>query len=179
MVGSNTAARRFPAALAVYIATSALRSSTSAVSSARLVAAIPMLAPTAISWPPIWNGTCRASMIRWATASERSRFGRIEEQHRELVATEPRSQVVGADAAVDALGDDPQEAVAGPVAQRVVDDLEVVEVEEQDDGIEPGLAGAQLRIDLLGEHRPVRQPGQRVVVGLVAELLLEAGQLGE
>ena len=118
-------------------------------------------------------------MIRWATDSERSRFGRVEEQHRELVATEPRGQVVGANAAVDALGDDPQEAVAGPVAQRVVHDLEVVEVEEQDDGIEPGLAGGQLRIHLLGEHRPVRQPGQRVVVGLVAQLLLEAGQLGE
>ena len=65
------------------------------------------------------------------------------------------------------------------MAQRVVHDLEVVEVEEQDDGVEPGLAGGQLRIDLLGEHRPVRQPGQRVVVGLMAELLLEAGQLGE
>ena len=85
----------------------------------------------------------------------------VEEQHRELVAAESCSQVVGANAAVDALGNDPQEAVAGPVAQRVVHDLEVVEVEEQDDGIEPRVAGGELRIHLLGEHRPVRQPGGR------------------
>ena len=33
--------------------------------------------------------------------------------------------------------------------------------------------------DRLEEQGPVRQPGQRVVVGLVAELLLEARQLGQ
>ena len=37
----------------------------------------------------------------------------------------------------------------------------------------------QLLLDLLGEQRPVGEPGQRVVVGLVAELLLEPGQLGQ
>ena len=37
----------------------------------------------------------------------------------------------------------------------------------------------QVAIDLLGEHRPVREPGQRVVIGLVAKLLLQAGEFRE
>ena len=43
----------------------------------------------------------------------------------------------------DAVGDRDEEAVAGDVAEGVVDDLEVVEVDEQDDRREARPAGAR------------------------------------
>ena len=52
-------------------------------------------------------------------------------EDRELVAAEARDQVALADRAAQALGDLDQQPVAGLVAEAVVDDLEVVEVEEQ------------------------------------------------
>ena len=79
---------------------------------------------------------------------------------------------------VDPLGDLHEQFVAGRMAPAVVDDLEAVEVEEEDRvlGAVDGLAGERLR-DARGEESAVRQPGERVVVGLVAELLLQLGHL--
>src|SRR6266850_2434643 len=91
-----------------------------------------------------------------------------------------------------ARGDDLEERVADVVAERVVDGLEVVEVEEEKRAAL--LVPARMRDRLaraLGEHRPVRQPGQRVVVreefqparvvleldGGVAQVLLRALEL--
>ena len=54
------------------------------------------------------------------------------EQHRELVAAEARDGVGRAHARAQALGDRDQQLVADRVAERVVDGLEVVEVDEQD-----------------------------------------------
>ena len=119
-------------------------------------------------------------MIRFATAFARLRSAVVDEQQGELVAAEPGREVVVPDAALDPLGDRAEEPVAGGVAEGVVHDLEVVEVEEQDgEDASRAASSARLSLDLLGEHRPVREPRQRVVVGLVAELLLEPGQLGE
>ena len=133
IVGSKTAARRLPAALAVYIATSAFRSSSSACS------------PIAAG-----NGDADAAPDRDLLALDRERHlqrvdhplrhreGALEldlvrQQDRELVAAQPGRQVVGPDAAPDPVRHGRQEPVAGRVAERVVDDLEVVEVEEQHD----------------------------------------------
>ena len=55
----------------------------------------------------------------------------VRQQQRELVAAQPRREVVAPDAALDPLRDRGQQPVARRVAERVVDDLEVVEVEEQ------------------------------------------------
>ena len=64
--------------------------------------------------------------------------------------------------------------VAGGVAQRVVDGLEVVEVEEDHGRRALLAAGAGDRLaDLLGEHRAVREPGDGVVERLMCELGLE------
>ena len=52
-------------------------------------------------------------------------------QHGELVAAEAGDHVAVADGAAQPLRDLDQQAVAGLVAEAVVDDLEVVEVEEQ------------------------------------------------
>src|SRR5439155_1420549 len=57
--------------------------------------------------------------------------GGLEEEG-ELVAPETGHRVLRADAALEAFGHLHQQAVAGRVAQRVVDRLEVVEVEEED-----------------------------------------------
>jgi hypothetical protein len=54
------------------------------------------------------------------------------DQDRELVAAKPRDQVVRAHAVADALRRFLQQLVAGRVAERVVDVLEAVEVEEHD-----------------------------------------------
>ena len=59
---------------------------------------------------------------------------RVLGQHGELVAAEPGHEVAVPDGAGDPLGDRDEQGVAGGVAERVVDDLEVVEVEEQDRG---------------------------------------------
>ena len=55
----------------------------------------------------------------------------VGQQQRELVAAESRGEVVAPDAALDPLRHRGQQPVARGVAERVVDDLEVVQVEEQ------------------------------------------------
>ena len=103
----------------------------------------------------------------------------ILDQDRELVPAEPRRQVVGPQDAAEPIGDVDQQPVAGRVPVRVVDHLEVVEIEEEDDR-RPGRGLVrEERVDAFDEQAPVRQPGERVVIGLVAELLLEPRKLGQ
>ena len=54
--------------------------------------------------------------------------------------------------------------------EAVVDRLEVVEVEEENSGV--ARTHDERVLDAIREERPVREPGQRVVEGLVAKLLL-------
>ena len=61
------------------------------------------------------------------------------------------------------------------MAEPVVDVLEVVEVDEEHRDL--GVAARQRGADLLAEERAVRQAGERVVVGLVVQLLLQVAQL--
>ena len=66
------------------------------------------------------------------------------------------------------------------MAQGVVHDLEVVEVEEQDDRDQPrGVGRLEALGHALGEERPIGEAGQGIVVGLVLELLLEPRQGAE
>ena len=70
--------------------------------------------------------------------------------------------------------------VAGRVAERVVDVLEAVEVEHEHGALGAVAARACARaVELLLEAAPVEQAGERVVVGQVLELLLEALALGD
>ena len=118
--------------------------------------------------------TRRRSIRRSATRRATGISGRIPEEDRELVAADPGGQVAGPQRRLDALADGRQERVAGGVAEGVVDDLEVVEVEEQHDRDQPGGVGRLESLGhALGEERPVGEPGQRVVIGLVLELFLE------
>ena len=77
------------------------------------------------------NGSSNASSRRSATSSgpaaERQLFG----DHDELVAAEAPERVGAAHDAIESCGDRPEQFVARAVAERVVDGLEVVDVDEQ------------------------------------------------
>ena len=67
-----------------------------------------------------------------------------------------------------------QHRVAGGVAEAVVDGLEVVEVDEHDADRPAAAERAHERmLDAVGEERAVGELGDRVVEGLVGELILE------
>jgi len=69
--------------------------------------------------------------------------------------------------------------VADPVAERVVDRLEVVEVEHDRRAARPvALDVGDVALELALERAPVEQSGERVVVGQVAQLRLVAAALG-
>ena len=78
------------------------------------------------------------------------------------------------------LGDGGQQQVADRVAERVVDVLEAVEIEEQHGelAVPPMRAGDRLS-DAIGEQRPVGQAGQRVVVSHVHDALVGETPLGD
>ena len=61
----------------------------------------------------------------------RAAVGQPAQQHRELVAAEPRERVAAPQRAAQPFGDVAQEPVAVVVAERVVDLLEPVEVDQQ------------------------------------------------
>ena len=102
------------------------------------------------------------------------RVADARDHDRELVAAEARDGVLGAHAAAQALGDGDEQRVADAVAERVVDGLEVVDVDEQDGGL--AVVG-ELLAHALHEQRAVREVGERVVVGLVVELVLQGLKL--
>ena len=71
-------------------------------------------------------------------------------------------------------GDRHEQAVAGGVAEAVVDGLEVVEVDEQHrQRPAEAAACAQRVLDAVEEQGAVGEAGQRVVERLVAQLVLE------
>lgn len=104
--------------------------------------------------------------------------GDVLEQHRELVATEPRDRVARAGAGAQALGDGDQQLIACRVAEGVVHPLEVVQVEEQhrDAALPPQGQGVP---DTVAEQDAVGQVGQRVMEGAVVQLVLPDAQLGD
>ena len=83
----------------------------------------------------------------------------------ELVAAEPGHGVAGPHQAGQPLADHGQHQVAGAVPVPVVDHLEVVEVEQQQPERPVG-PPYQRVLDAVHQQHPVRQPGERIVVGL-------------
>ena len=68
--------------------------------------------------------------------------------------------------------------VAGRVAERVVDDLELVEIEAvQREQAAVAIGGRETMVELLLEHGPVGQAGQHVVEGELCDALLALGDL--
>ena len=111
-------------------------------------------------------------------ARDRDRGGlgvtRLLDHHCELVAAQARRAVLGTQAALQAPGHRHQQLVAGGMPEAVVDRLEVVEVDEHDRDV---LFVDERLADRVGEQRAVGQAGERIVVGLMVELLLEDAEL--
>jgi hypothetical protein len=83
----------------------------------------------------------------------------VVEQERELVAAQARDRVVGTQCRKQPLGDGLEQLVADVVAQRVVDDLEAVEVEEQHRGAAVGVMAARAAdrlVEAVEEQHAVR-----------------------
>ena len=142
---------------------------------------MPMLAWTWNSAPETLNGS--ASRAATSSAAWRAAVlgavGQLGQQDQELVAAEPREHPRALDPA-QAAGDPAQQAVAGAVAEGVVDELEVVEVDEQQrDRAARARAAVHAAAQLGLQLGAVGQPGQRVEVGEAGDLLLRAQALGD
>ena len=102
--------------------------------------------------------------------------GDVAQQHGELVAAQAGEQVAAADDRAQAARDLDQQLVAVVVAERVVDLLEAVEVDQQERGrVALTLGGADRLLAALVQERAVGQAGQRVVQGLAAQAPRRAG----
>jgi hypothetical protein len=90
--------------------------------------------------------------------------------HGEFVAAEPRDQIAPLEATLDAAGNRLQQLVADMMSERVVDALELVNVDIEQGELLALLRFFELALDLLAEQHPVGQLGQRVVMGEVRDL---------
>ena len=139
-----------------------------------------MLAWAKTSRPSMTIGWASVARMRSTATTAASSAGEVGEQHRELVAAEPRGRVAGSEQAFEPAGHGAQQCVAGGVAEAVVDGLEVVQVEQQDRHREAVAAPpAQGVRDAVGEERAVGQPGELVVERLVGQRELEALPLAD
>ena len=166
----------------MYIATSALRSSSSAVR------VLPKAATERGADARLDEDlACRQAerLAEGVEDTERDLLGlfrrRILHQDRELVPAETGCGVLPAQAGADALSDRGEQFVAGSMAERVVDELEVIEVGEEDGQlIDRTAGGACERVrDPVREQCPVGKSRERIVEGLVLELLLEPLTVGD
>ncbi len=97
------------------------------------------------------------------------------EQERELVASEAGHRVHRAQQAAEALGEHRQQQVAGGMAERVVDLLERVHVQEQQAHRGAGAPRTvQGNSEPVQEQHAVGEPGQRIVQRLAGQLDLGA-----
>ena len=95
-------------------------------------------------------------------------------QNRKLVATEPRHRVRGARGLHDALRDRLQQPVACVMAERIVDVLEVVEVEEHDrDRAVAALGEGHRVLHPIAEQVAIGEQRQGIVERELPQLLLE------
>ena len=180
IVGSKTATRRLPPAFAVYIATSALRSNSSVCWCGSRPTAMPIEPPTTRSWPATANDTWSASMIRPATAFARpSPSSSVSSS----ANSSPPSRAARSSLRMQLLIRSATAASRRSPAAWPSVSLTTLKSSRSRNSTARTLSVRQAppaaASHLLGEHGPVREPGQRVVVGLVPELLLEPRQLRE
>ena len=134
----------------------------------------------------MWTGSPESRCTRSRSASSRPSATRHRtvgarpvQEHGELVAAEAGEHVRRAQASLEDRRDAADEAVAGLVAERVVDVLEVVDVDhEHAAGLTLALDEQHLLAELLEEAAAVEQTRQGVVVGEELQLGLERLALG-
>ena len=163
--------RSRPACLAAYIAMSARSRALVEVGSSPNG-----VTPTDAVTPP----TSRMRATIFSATDARLVLALGGEQDGELVATEAPEDVGLAQALLQRAGAGDDELVARGVAEAVVDRLEAVEVEHEQRALGAVAAAAG---DVLGQGAvdaaAVEQAGERVVVGQVAQLVLQAAALGD
>ena len=104
----------------------------------------------------------------------------VGEQHRQLVAPVPSEGVLDAEAVANALRDRAQHLVAGRVAEGIVDQLELVDVDEAHaDGGVVDTCVQQGLLEAVEEHRPRWKTRQGIVLESPARGLLRHPQLGQ
>lgn len=96
------------------------------------------------------------------------------QKHRELITAQPGQQVTGAKRPRQPFPDLDQQAVAGLVAQAVIDFLEAIQVKQQQRtaalaGAGYGGGGGQSLHTIIVECPPVKQPGQIIRPGQFAQ----------
>ena len=102
-------------------------------------------------------------------------------KHRlELVAAEAADLAVVAHHRLQPVGDLAQQRVADRMAERVVDVLEAVEVDQEQPAALAAMGRvAQRLVERLAHHRPVGQAGQRIEAGEPRDFLLGPALLGQ
>ena len=90
---------------------------------------------------------------------------RPPQEHRELLATVAGRRVLGAHGPADGVRHGPQHAVTGGVAEAIVEDLEVVDVDHEDAQAVVGATARPLHVQGFVEVAAVGQAGQRVDLG--------------
>ncbi len=101
-------------------------------------------------------------------------LGARRQQHRELVAAEPRHRVVGPHGVDEPTRRELQQQVAHRVAEAVVDRLEAVEVEEEQGDRRVVRSHGEQRLADAGTHPcAVREAGQLVAEGELGQPVLE------
>ncbi len=130
-----------------------------------------------IDFPPIWKGRFSTANTRCGDPVHDTGIFEVGQHDRELVAAQPgevqtdvvapgpRNDIAGAQLLLQALGHGLQQEIAGAVAERIVDALEAVQIEEQKGQLAvPAARMQQLAVGALEEVQPVRHPGQRVEI---------------
>jgi hypothetical protein len=93
-----------------------------------------------------------------------------------IVAALAGNHLAAAHAGAEPLRQDPQHRVAGLVAEAVVDQLEVVEIDEGDRHLRAAVPGrGQRLLQAFVQQQPVGQAGQRVM-GAVRSMLASASR---
>ena len=103
------------------------------------------------------------------------------EQNTELIAAEPRNDIGRANVALNDAGHFAEQLIAGGVAKRVVDHLELIQVDVQHRVLRFGIVYAALqgRNQLIFEFAAIDQTGRRIVRRLVGELPEQARLLAD
>src|ERR1700733_949538 len=92
----------------------------------------------------------------------------------EFVAAEARDAVAVANALNQSIGDAFQQTVPGRVAERIVDALEAIEVDEQYGDVGAGWL-RQYPLEVLAEQNTVGKPGETVMVGEIMNVRFLVG----
>ena len=100
---------------------------------------------------------------------------KVVDEQGELVSADPRGDIGLPGHRRQPARERGEQLVSDRVPERVVDILEIVQVDEQDRGDRPVPSGQRQRMPgAVGEQDPVRQFGQRIVEGTVVQFVLQA-----